>query len=162
MFKLRSFASRPVALAVALAAASLFVTPSAAVAEAAVVGKVDTKRLFEQYKEAQMSQSEFKKKAEAYQKEFVEKNKLLQKAQAEGKSKAELEKMTKKFETELKPKKEAVEKLDRELSGRLKKKIETTIQDVAKAKGYSVVVDKQVVLFGGEDITDEVLKKLNK
>ncbi len=126
------------------------------------LAKVDTKRLFDQYRDAQSSQSEFKRKAEAYQKEFLEKNRLLQEAQREGKSKADLEKMTKKFEAELKPKKEAVEKLDKEMSGKLKKQIEVAIQDVAKARGYAVVVDKQVVLFGGEDITDDVLKKLNK
>jgi outer membrane protein len=126
------------------------------------LAKVDTKRLFDQYRDAQSSQSEFKRKAEAYQKEFLEKNRLLQEAQRAGKSKAEIEKMTKKFEAELKPKKEAVEELDKEMSAKLKKQIEIAIQDVAKAKGYAVVVDKQVVLYGGEDITDDVLKKLNK
>lgn len=155
-------APRVASLGAALLAASFFAVPAQASSQTPNVAKVDTKRLFEQYKEAQMSQSEFKRKAEAYQKEFLEKNKLLQDAQKNGKSKADLEKMTKKFETELKPKKEAVEALDKELSGRLKKKIETTIQDVAKAKGYAVVVDKQVVLYGGDDITDDVLKKLNK
>lgn len=155
-------APRVATLAAAIFAASFFTVPANAAGQGSQVAKVDTKRLFEQYKDAQMSQSEFKKKAEAYQKEFMEKNKLLQEAQKDGKSKAELEKMTKKFETELKPKKEAVEALDKELSTRLKKKIETTIQEVAKAKGYAVVVDKQIVLYGGEDITDDVLKKLNK
>lgn len=154
--------TRAACLAAALAIGPLTGASLVASAEAAVVAKVDTKRLFEQYKEAQTSQSEFKKKAEAYQQEFMEKNRLLQEAQKEGKSKAELEKMTRKFESELKPKKEAVEKLDRELSARLKKKIEATIQEIARARGYAVVVDKQVVLYGGDDITDDVLKKLNK
>jgi outer membrane protein len=138
---------------------SLLATPPALAAS--TLAKVDTKRLFEQYKEAQSSQSEFKRKAEAYQREFMEKNRQLQEAQKAGKDKAELEKLTRKFEAELKPKKDAVEALDRELSARLKKVIERAIQDVARSKGFAVVVDKQVVLFGGDDITDDVLKKLN-
>lgn len=137
------------------------VLPCASWAQGALA-KVDTQRLFTQYRDAQSSQSEFKTKAEEYQKELSEKNRLLQEAQRDGKSKADLEKMTKKFEGELRPKKEAVERLDKELSGRLKKRIEAAIAEVAAAKRIPVVVDKQVVLFGGEDITDEVVKKLNK
>ncbi|MBM3275913.1 MAG: OmpH family outer membrane protein [Candidatus Sericytochromatia bacterium] len=152
-----------VSLATALSlAAALILAPEASASTANPLGKVDTKRLFEQYREAQLSQSEFKKKAESYQRKFMNRNQELQDAQREGKTKAEIEKMTKRYEAELRPEKEAVEKLDKELSAKLKRQIETAIQDVAKAKGYSVVVDKQVVLFGGEDITDEVLKKLNK
>jgi len=129
---------------------------------AASLGMVDTKRVFDEYKEAQKSQAEYKEKAESYQREFLEKNRALQEAQRQGKSKAEIEKLTKKYEAELKPRKDAVDALDRKLSTLLKKKIEDAIGDVAKAKGLPVVVDKQVVLHGGEDITDDVLKKLNK
>jgi outer membrane protein len=143
-------------------AAALALAPGASASASNAMGKVDTKRLFEQYRDAQMSQSEFKKKAESYQRKFMNRNQELQDAQREGKTKAEIDKMTKRYEAELRPEKEAVEKLDKELSAKLKRQIEAAIQDVAKAKGYSVVVDKQVVLFGGEDITDDVLKKLNK
>ena len=40
------------------------------------------------------------------------------------------------------------------------KKIETTIKKVADKKGLSVVVDKNTVVYGGLDITDEVSKAL--
>ncbi|MBM3268787.1 MAG: OmpH family outer membrane protein [Candidatus Sericytochromatia bacterium] len=146
-------------LAASVALSLLVASPAFAASSLAMV---DTKRLFEQFKGAQSSQGEFKRKAEAYQKEFLEKNRQLQEMQREGKSKAEIDKMTKKFEAELKPKKDAVERLDKEMSGRLKKQIEAAISDVAKTKGFAVVVDKQIVLFGGEDITDDVLDKLNK
>ena len=38
--------------------------------------------------------------------------------------------------------------------------IETTIKKVADKKGLSVVVDKNTVVYGGLDITDEVSKAL--
>lgn len=143
--------------AVFLAGGLLHSTP----ALAATMGFVDTQKIFTQYKDAQSSQSEFRKKAEAYQRELIERNAELQKAQKDGKSKAEMEKMTKNFETELKPKKQAVEALDKELSAKLKKRIEAAIAQVASAKNIPVVVDKQVILFGGQDLTEDVLQKLN-
>ncbi len=41
-------------------------------------------------------------------------------------------------------------------------KVEATIKSVADAKGLSVVLDKSNVVYGGQDITDEVVKKLSK
>ena len=40
------------------------------------------------------------------------------------------------------------------------KKVEATIKTVADAKGLSIVMDKNNVVYGGQDITDEVGKKL--
>ena len=47
-----------------------------------------------------------------------------------------------------------------ELMDPVLKKIETTIKKVADKKGLSVVVDKNTVVYGGLDITDEVSKAL--
>ncbi|MBI6545306.1 MAG: OmpH family outer membrane protein [Cyanobacteria bacterium NC_groundwater_1444_Ag_S-0.65um_54_12] len=145
---------------VAMLLTSVFATPAGAAG--ASFGFVDTSRIFAQYKAAQYSQAEFRAKAEAYQRELLEKNQVLQRAQQDGKPKGELEKLTKQFENELKPKKAAVEALDKKLSAQLRKKIEVAIAAVAAARQIPVVVDKQVVLYGGADLTDEVLQKLNK
>ena len=40
------------------------------------------------------------------------------------------------------------------------KKIDATIKKIADKKGLSVVVDKNTVVYGGLDITDEVSKAL--
>lgn len=40
------------------------------------------------------------------------------------------------------------------------KKVDATIKTVAEAKGLSVIMDKANVVYGGQDITDEVGKKL--
>ena len=47
-----------------------------------------------------------------------------------------------------------------ELTGPVFDKVEATIKAVADAKGLSVVMDKSNVVYGGQDITDEVGKKL--
>lgn len=49
---------------------------------------------------------------------------------------------------------------EQEIFDGLIKKVEATIKTVADAKGLSVVMDKANVVYGGQDITEEVGKKL--
>lgn len=41
-------------------------------------------------------------------------------------------------------------------------KVDAAIKSVAEAKGLSVVMDKSNVVYGGQDITNDVIKKLAK
>lgn len=129
---------------------------------APALGYVDVQKVFTQFKQAQSSQAAFQARAQKYEAELAEKNKELEQAKKAGKSKAELDKMTRKFEAELKPEKAAIEAMDRRLSGNLKARIQSAIAHVAAAHRIPVVVDKQVVLYGGIDLTPEVLRDLNK
>ena len=49
---------------------------------------------------------------------------------------------------------------EKELMDPLMKDIEAAIKKVADKKGLTVVVDKNAVIYGGVDITDEVIKKM--
>ena len=49
-----------------------------------------------------------------------------------------------------------------ELSEQLLKKVEETVKQVAEAKGLSVVVAKAAVVYGGNDITQDVVSRLGK
>lgn len=140
----------------------LAAAPAGAGASAASLGFVDAQKVFQSYKAAQEAQSRFRHEAQAYQDELADDQRKLEEARRANKSPEEISKMQKKFEEDLKPKKTRVEGLDRELSGKIKKQIEVVIAEVAKAKGVPTVVDKQVVLYGGIDLTDEVVRKLNR
>jgi Skp family chaperone for outer membrane proteins len=59
------------------------------------------------------------------------------------------------FKTKLETKQKA-------LTDEIRADILKTVEEVAKAKGLTVVVDKIAVLYGGTDITQVVLDKLNK
>lgn len=50
----------------------------------------------------------------------------------------------------------------RELFGPLLGRAQAAIQSVAASKGLSVVVDKQIIIFGGLDITNDVVNMLNQ
>ena len=48
----------------------------------------------------------------------------------------------------------------KELLDPIRTSIETQVQSVADSRGINVVLDKNNVLYGGQDITQEVLQKL--
>ncbi len=48
---------------------------------------------------------------------------------------------------------------EQELLADIQKKVDAAVKQVAEAKGLSVVIDKGAVVYGGQDITDDVLKK---
>ena len=63
-----------------------------------------------------------------------------------------------KYEKELAAKREANNKAFASQLATIDKNVTNTISRYAKAKGYSVVIAKSVVIYGGTDITNEVAK----
>ena len=51
---------------------------------------------------------------------------------------------------------------ERELLGPIFDKINAAVKKVADAKGLTIVVEKSNVVYGGQDITDEVIKSYGK
>lgn len=49
-----------------------------------------------------------------------------------------------------------------EIQEKLQKSLNDAAQSVAEAKGLSVVLNKEAVIYGGVDITEQVKKKLNE
>ena len=45
------------------------------------------------------------------------------------------------------------------LLGSVNDKVTAAVKAVADAKGLAIVIDKGNVVYGGQDITDEVIKK---
>lgn len=93
-------------------------------------------------------------------------------AKAEESMKAEVEQAKKDFETKAatmndQQKQEYYQQIQQRLQAKHQElvapvydKIDGAIKQVSEAKGLSVVVDKSNVIYGGQDITDEVLKKI--
>lgn len=52
--------------------------------------------------------------------------------------------------------------MNAQLTGKLQQEILQSVQKVAKKVGIDMVLDKQVVITGGMDLTDMVLTELNK
>lgn len=110
------------------------------------IGVVDTSKVFAPDNEAIVNaQKELQTASQDMQKQFEE-----QSANMSDEEKAQL---FEKMQGEMSERQEKIQK-------GLKDKLEEAVGSVASTKGLSLVVDKSVVLYGGQDITDQVAKQL--
>ncbi|OGC36366.1 hypothetical protein A2311_02370 [candidate division WOR-1 bacterium RIFOXYB2_FULL_48_7] len=126
------------------------------------IGYIDVQKVFKEYKESAKAQADLSKQEESFKKEFEDSQKKLEQAEKDGKKKEELEKMKKELEEKLAPKREALLQLNAQLSTKLQAKILEAVKKVAGKVGVDTVLDKQVVISGGMDISDMVITELNK
>ena len=68
------------------------------------------------------------------------------------------EKLLKKYNAEFAKKKETLAKNYQSQLQAIDKSITETVSATAKAKGYDIVISKNVVVYGGDDITAELQK----
>lgn len=55
---------------------------------------------------------------------------------------------------------QGLQQKQQDLLNAIKDKINVAVKAVADAKGLTIIVDKAAAVYGGQDITDEVLKKI--
>lgn len=55
---------------------------------------------------------------------------------------------------------EAKKKQITEMKDKLEKNVKDTVEKIAHDKGFDMVISKQLVLFGGTDITEDIIKSL--
>ncbi|MDR3591202.1 MAG: OmpH family outer membrane protein [Negativicutes bacterium] len=138
--------------AMLLAALILFGAMGAGTAQAAVptapptVGLVDFPLLINQHPDTQKANETLKAETEAAKKEFEAKS-----AGLGDKEKQDLNLQLMR----------QVEQKRQELLRPIADKINAAVREVAEAKGMAIVVQKGVAVYGGLDITDDVLKKIS-
>jgi len=153
---------------VALAMLALFFAANLVIAETSVssstsaIGFMDVQKIFKEYKETAKAQKSLSKDEESFKKEFTESQKKLEDAQKANKSKEEIDKMRASLEEKLAPKREALLKLNEKLTGEIQKNIVAAASKVAQKLALEVIVDKQVIVYGGMDVSDMILAELNK
>lgn len=133
---------------------------SANAAFAYTIGYVDTQKVLQTYTGAQSAQAAMQREIQSYQQQFAARQQKIQAAQKAGKSPAEIEKLTKQYEAELEPLKQRAANLEAKLSANVKTRIEGKIAVIAKAHHVDVVIDKAAVLYGGVDLTQDVINAL--
>ena len=138
------------------------VTAASFAAPASGIGTIDVQKVFRGYKETAKAQDQLSKEEAAFKKEFEESQKKIEDARNSGKSEKEIESMTKKLEESLAPKREKLIKMNETLTSTLQNDIVNAVKAVAKNLGIETVLDKQVVITGGVDISDMVISRLNE
>lgn len=134
-------------IAAALAALiTLSVTPQVLATDITDIGFVDQAALG-QLGPFQAAQAQFAQYQRTLSGEFQ--------AAIKGKSQAEQQRIFQTFN-------QRAAQRQRELFGPLLARAQNSIASVAANKGLSVVVDKQIIIFGGLDITNDVINMLNQ
>ena len=143
---------KTVALAIAAAflfgVAGLAVTQTTHVASAAAasnVGVVNYQMVVQQHPDLAKVQTTMQAESEAAKKEF----------DAKAASLGDKEKQEYYMQLQ-----QRLQLKNQELMVPLFSKVDAVIKEVADAKGLSVVVDKGAVIYGGQDITDDCVKKV--
>lgn len=117
----------------------------AAPANNSAVGIVNQQMIFVALPEMDTYRTNMKTEMDNAQKEFDEKSKDMPDAEKQ------------RYYAQLQ---DRLSQKDMELRAPILDKVNAAIKKVADSKGLTVVVDKQAVLYGGVDITDDVVKSL--
>ena len=147
---------------IAVLLGAVFLASIASAASVSSIGFIDVQKVFKEYKATSKAQEELKKQEESFKKEFEESQTTLEKAEKDGKSKEALEKMKTDLETKLAPKRESLLRLNEQLTGKLQQEIIVAVKSVGKKVGIDIILDKQVIITGGMDLTELVINELNK
>lgn len=126
------------------------------------LGFIDVQKVFLGYKEAQKLSEQFEEKQRDFKKDYDAKEAEVMKAIREGKSQAEIDKMKENIKSELEPKQKQLQDFNERSTLKIREEIVKATKDVAKDVGLTMVLDQKVFIIGGLDLTDLVLKKLNK
>lgn len=141
-------------LAVSLLAAGCLSFNSAVIAKDFTVAVVDVPQVVTSSAQVQALKKEQQAKAEELVKFIENARKDVASITDSSKKKAAEEKYSKELQTKK-------EKIELEYASKLKAidaSISKQIETQAKAQGYDVVLSKGVVLYGGKDITSEIVK----
>jgi len=141
--------------------AAIVLASSATAALADVIGSVDTMRVLNEYQAVGAAEKKFKSQVDQFKKAYEDRLRKLQDARKKNLPKAQLDALEKKYTGEMQPLKAQIDSMNRQLTAKLKGELDEAVAKVAAKRKIDVVFDKQAILHGGTDLTDDVLKQLN-
>ncbi|MDU4960925.1 MAG: OmpH family outer membrane protein [Sporomusaceae bacterium] len=112
------------------------------------IGKVNTQTLMTSHPDYAAAVEAMKKEEEQAANDFKEKTAAMNSDQEKQAYGAQLQ--------------QRLQMKEKELITAIQDKVNKAIKDVADAKGLTVVLPEQVVVYGGQDITQDVVKKFSK
>lgn len=126
------------------------------------IGFIDTEMVLQKAKFVKIFQENFAEKEKEFKELAEKKQKKIEEAVKNKKPEEEIREMIAKRDEELQPKQQELMQYDMSFRQTFMLNVTSTAKKVAEDLGITMVVDKQVVYFGGLDLTDLVIEKLNK
>lgn len=131
-------------------------------AEGLKVATVNSTKIIQSYPAAQNLLQDIAKAESDINKQIMAKREKIEQAKEQNKTQTELQMLAEQMRLEIEPEAKKLEEETSKKSKDIETKIKSTIEAVAKAGKYDLVLVEEAVLYGGNDISDEVLKKLGK
>jgi Skp family chaperone for outer membrane proteins len=129
---------------------------------AATLGYIDIQKVFSSYEKTKTVLEQLKKKEQSIKEEMAIKQKQVDKAQEKGASEEDIKKLVDKLEKELEPRRKDIVESKQRTMLEIHNDITRATEATAKKMGIENVLDKQIFITGGVDITDKVIELLNK
>ena len=131
-------------------------------AEGLKVATVNSAKIIQSYPAAQNLLQDIAKAESDINKKIQAKREKIVQAKEQNKTQTELQMLAEQMRLEIEPEAKKLEEESAKKSKNIEEKIKSTIKSVAEAGKYDLVLVEEAVLYGGNDISDEVLKKLGK
>jgi len=162
-------------IVMAMTAAFLLVTAGVFAAEGMNVGYVDIEKVFNQYEGTKKAKEKLQGELEKEQKKIEEKKSeiiklkedlekkasVLEKSKVDAK-KAELQTKLEKLQSDAMEIQQKLLGQEKEMTANIVEEIRVIVKKIAEEKKYDMVFEKNLLLYGGDDITPFVVKKMNE
>ncbi len=125
------------------------------------VATINSNKIIQSYPKAQKLMQDIAKAEADLNKKVIEKKAALEKAKNENKTQTELQMMAEQMRLEIEPEAKKLEADSNKRSEEVETNIKQAIDAVAKENKYDLILTEEAVLYGGTDVSDLVLKKLN-
>ncbi|MBN1471955.1 MAG: OmpH family outer membrane protein [Syntrophaceae bacterium] len=129
---------------------------------ATTIAYIDYQKVFTNYEKTKKVQDDLKKKELLIQEEITKKQKLYEKEKENKMSDGDLRKLAEKFQKEIEIKRNDLMESSKKMTNDIQNDIVKATEVVVKNIGVEIVLDKQIIITGGTDISDKVLEQLNK
>ena len=126
------------------------------------IGFIDSEKIFQKAKFVQTYKEAFAEKEKDFNELLQKKSKKIEDAIAKGKKEEEIRELVQKRDEELEPKKQELMQYEMSFRQNFMLNISSTAKKVAEEMGLDIVMEKQVLYYGGFDLTNKVLDRLNK
>ena len=140
----------------------IFVLCMTASVSASDIGKIDMQVLFSNLKKIAKFNENMASKQEEYQKLLERKEKEITEAREKNKSMDQIQVLMTKAEEELLPKQQELMELQRAFEKNLRFEIDSASNKIAEEYQLKLIVNSEVLFFGGFDITNLIIERLNE
>ena len=125
------------------------------------VGTVNSAEIIKNYAEAQKLLNDLSKAEKTITDKLSSKRQEIEKAKAANKTETELKLLVEQLRMELEPEAKRLEADTKKRSAQIEANVKAAIGEIAEDKHYHLVLSQEAVLYGGTDISNEIITKLN-